>query len=144
MSTFDEIEEAFQLALDESLQPRGPESLFELVGSLGLAAGDLVVDVGCGRGEDTHALARRFGLRVVGVDPVQHDHTEGEVEFRRGTAERLPIEDASAGLVWCKEVLTFTDLPTAFAEFRRVPAAGRLRARVPGADRARHVRGRSA
>ncbi|HWC38505.1 MAG TPA: methyltransferase domain-containing protein, partial [Acidimicrobiales bacterium] len=50
---------------------RSTESEISFVAdALGLAPGMLVVDVGCGPGRHSHALARR-GVRVVGVDVAQ-------------------------------------------------------------------------
>jgi len=131
---FPRIEEDFQLFLDESLDPRGPSSLFDLVKTLGLLPGTRAVDVGCGEGDESIELARRFGLDVMGVDPVPR-HIElataaasaaGDLDdrprFELGTAEQLPIDRGGAEFLWCKEVLMFADLPAAFAEFARVLA----------------------
>jgi len=63
------IEERFTAALAESLDPRGPELLFELVSRLELPTGCVAVDVGCGEGEQAIELAARFGFEVTGVDP---------------------------------------------------------------------------
>ena len=41
---FGQVEEAFLAALDESLAPRSPELLYELVERLGLPEGSFVVD----------------------------------------------------------------------------------------------------
>ncbi len=128
---FPRIEDAFQGFLDESLGPRGPESLFDIVAALGIPASGVAIDVGCGEGRDALQLAKRFGLHVHGVDPVQRHlelataaaDAEGladAIEFHLGSAENLPIADASADLVWCKEVLMFADLGEAFREFSRV------------------------
>ena len=65
------IEEAFQRRLDDTLEPRGPESLWELFARLAPGAGAAVVEVGCGEGDDAVELARRFDVSVLGVDPVQ-------------------------------------------------------------------------
>jgi SAM-dependent methyltransferase len=127
---YNAIEEAFGRFLDESLGPRGPDSLFDVLGAAGLPAHGLALDVGCGEGRDAIELVRRFGLHVLGVDPEQRQIDSATalaaaagltdaVEFRPGSAEAVPVPDASVDLVWCKEVLTFTDLTAAFGEFRR-------------------------
>ena len=129
------IEEAFQAALDESLDPRGPESLFEIVRSLGVPAGARAVDVGCGEGEDAIRLAQELGVEVVGIDPIARQvelataaaaeaGLTGTVRFEVGVAEAIPLDDASVDLLWCKESLMFTDLAAASAEFARVLRAG--------------------
>jgi SAM-dependent methyltransferase len=122
------IEEEFSAALDESLHPRGPDLLFDLVARLGLAPGAAALDVGCGEGRQALALHRRFGFRVTGIDPVPR-HIEvaraaagqdGPV-FEVGTAENIPAGPGTADLVWCRDVLVHVpDLPRAYAEFRRV------------------------
>ena len=130
------VEEAFQEFLDESLDPRGPDSLFEAVDELGLRPGARgVVDVGCGEGADALELARRFGFRVLGIDPVPR-HVElataaaeaaglaGTVQISAGAAERLPVDADSVDLIWCKEVLMYADLRSAFSEFARVLGIG--------------------
>jgi SAM-dependent methyltransferase len=118
---FPRIEEAFRAALDESLQPRGPELLYELVEGLGLPEGSLVVDVGCGDGTHSHRLAERFGFSVVGIDPLPPGDAAARVRFLRGSAEALPVEDEAADLVWCRDILVHVaDLDRAFAEFHRV------------------------
>lgn len=126
------IEEAFQAALDESLDPRGPESLFDVVRSLGVPAGGTAVDVGCGEGEEAIRLAQELGVHVVGIDPIARQVelaraaadeaglSPTTVRFEVGVAEVIPLDDASVDLVWCKEALMFTDLGAAFAEFARV------------------------
>jgi hypothetical protein len=44
------IEPVFLAALDESLEPRGPDLLYELVDAMGLPSGSTAADVGCGTG----------------------------------------------------------------------------------------------
>jgi SAM-dependent methyltransferase len=123
------IEEAFQRRLDETLDPRGPDSLWDFFASLHPAPGQVVVDVGCGEGDDAIELARRFGVSVVAVDPVQRHVDVGReragaggvaVTFATGVAERIPLDDEAADLLWCKEALMYTDLDAACAEFARV------------------------
>ena len=80
------IEEEFSAALDESLRPRGPDLLFDLVARLGLAPGAVALDVGCGEGRQAVALHRRFGFRVTGIDPVRPAHRGGAGRGRPGRA----------------------------------------------------------
>ena len=80
------IEEEFNAALDVSLDPAGPDQLYELAAGLGLPAGAAVLDVGCGEGGHTMELARRFGFAVTGIDPV-----ERHIEISRETAGDLPV-----------------------------------------------------
>ena len=130
---FDRIEEQFNQMLDLSLDPAGPEVLYEHVAEMALPAGAVAVDVGCGRGRHAIELSRRFGLQVTGVDPVpesvrtarQAAQPGDAVRFEVGAAERLPVATASADLVWCRDVLCLVpDLPAAYREIRRVLKPG--------------------
>jgi ubiquinone/menaquinone biosynthesis C-methylase UbiE len=135
---YERIEEEFEEALDESLNPRfGLDLLLEAVAGLNLPADASVLDLGCGNGEHSFELARRFGLRVQGIDPIGH-HIEvciqklastaqespeisGLVSFLQGWAEALPLTDGSLDLIWSREVLVLIeDLPAALRECRRV------------------------
>jgi SAM-dependent methyltransferase len=131
------IEAEFQAYLDQSLNPRGPELLYEIVDGLGLPRGAEVLDLGCGEGRFSIELAKRFGFKVTGVDPVPRHIELGTVRrdeaaksnpdlselvrFRPGAAEAVPLADASIDLIWCREVLVLIeDLVAVFAECRRV------------------------
>jgi SAM-dependent methyltransferase len=126
------IEREFSQELGRSLDPRGPGQLFDLVAGFGLAEGAAVIDVGCGEGWHAVQLAGRFGLSVTGIDPVPR-HIEaaraaagaaGPV-FTLGTAEQIPAADATADLVWCRDVLVHVPgLAGAYAEFHRVLKPG--------------------
>jgi SAM-dependent methyltransferase len=132
-SSFDVVEAQFHAALDESLKPRGPDSLFDVVEGLGLPPGSSVVDVGCGRGRQALELARRFGFNVTGIDPGnRHQRAEveaaclspGSVIFREGRAEAIPAPDSTVDLIFCRESLMYADLDVAVPEFSRVLRAG--------------------
>ena len=125
---YPQIEEEFSAALDQSLEPCGPDLLYDLVARLGLAPGAVALDVGCGEGRQAVTLARRFGLQVTGIDPVSR-HVEvarasagpDGPAFAIGAAERIPAGRETADLVWCRDVLVHVrELPGAYAEFRRV------------------------
>lgn len=134
---FPRVESAFQAALDESLYPRGPELVHDLVGDLGLLPGAVAIDVGCGEGRHALKLAERHGFAVFGFDPVER-HVElaraalaaaseerprlrDHVAFALGVAETLPVVDACVDLIWCRDVMVHvTELGRAYLEFRRV------------------------
>jgi SAM-dependent methyltransferase len=138
---FPRIEEAFHQALDGSLDPRGPDLLYDLVNGFGLPAGSLGVDVGCGEGGHTVQLAERFGFTITGIDPVRR-HIElanvelaalaarepavaARIRFELGSAEELSFPSASLDLVWCRDVLVHvSDLDRAYEEFQRVLRPG--------------------
>jgi SAM-dependent methyltransferase len=129
---YPQVEEEFTAALDESLEPAGPGQLVDLVAGLALPADAVVIDVGCGEGQHAIELARRFGFTVTGIDPVPRQielaqlaaGQDGPV-FTAGRADQIPVPDAAADLVWCRDVLVHvSDLGGAFAEFRRVLRPG--------------------
>ena len=89
------------------------------LGLLDIAAGERVLDVGCGSGAVTRDIARRVGSRglAVGLDPspalltVARDLARetgfgDHVEFREGNALRLPFPDRSFDAVVCVTVLS--------------------------------------
>lgn len=135
------IEAAFQAYLDESLHPRGPDLLYEIAGTVSLAAEAHVLDLGCGEGQHSIQLAEKFRCAVHGIDPVpRHIELANEaldnaakrdpelsklVSFEHGSAGRIPVGDASIDLVWCRNVLVLvSQLDKAFAECRRVMRTG--------------------
>lgn len=138
---FGAIEDESNAFLDVSLEPRGPEMLYELVAGLGLPERSAVVDVGSGTGRHTVELARRFGFDVLGVDPTalhrdmaieyfRHESASApelakRVSFADGSVERLPVPSGSIDLVWCRDVLSLVeDLDAAYGEVRRVLKPG--------------------
>jgi 2-polyprenyl-3-methyl-5-hydroxy-6-metoxy-1,4-benzoquinol methylase len=129
--------EAFDQALDQSMQPRGFGLLLDLFAELCLEPGATAVDVGCRMAHFSIELARRFGLNVHGIDPLTH-HIDGaraalaeltaaepdvaaRVQVDIGKAEQLSEPDDSVALIWCRDVLEHVpDLAAVFGEFRRV------------------------
>jgi SAM-dependent methyltransferase len=148
MRTVDEVygsafaeEKAFEAALDESLDPRGFDLMFDLVAELGLPPGSAALDVGAREAHHCIELSRRFGFIVHGIEPVRRHldnaaraldalaSAEPEVAARiridEGVAQRLGEPDGSIDLIWCRDVLEHVeDLKTVFGEFRRVLRPG--------------------
>jgi ubiquinone/menaquinone biosynthesis C-methylase UbiE len=96
----------------------------------GLAPGEVVVDIGCGPG----AAARQAvhaGATVVGVDPAPvmlwtaRLLSRRAVTYRAGSAEKLPVDDGTAQIVWSiATVHHWRDLDASLHEVRRVLAPG--------------------
>jgi len=105
-----------------------------------LAAGEKVVDVGSGGGFDSFIAAGQVGPggQVTGVDmtPEMLDKARqtagelglGQVEFREGLAEALPVEDGWADVVISNGVINLcADKQAVLAEiFRVLRPGGRL------------------
>jgi SAM-dependent methyltransferase len=129
---FPQLEEEFSESLDESLQPQGPDQLYDVVATLGLPPGATVLDVGSGEGDHAIELMERFGFAVTGIDPVRR-HVEAASaaagpegpRFLHGRAEAIPVLSGSTDLIWCRDVLVHVpELLHAYAEFHRVLRPG--------------------
>jgi arsenite methyltransferase len=99
--------------------------------------GMTVLDLGSGAGFDAFLAWRRVGPtgRVIGVDMTDdmlaqarknaQDLGAGNVEFRKGRIENLPVEDASVDLVISNCVINLsTDKPAVFRQVYRVLKPG--------------------
>jgi 2-polyprenyl-6-hydroxyphenyl methylase / 3-demethylubiquinone-9 3-methyltransferase len=95
--------------------------------------GKTALDVGCGGGLLAEEFAR-LGCAVTGVDPSEasletaraHARESGlAIDYRQGTGEALPFEDASFDLVYCCDVLEHVDdVGRTVAEIARVLKPG--------------------
>jgi ubiquinone/menaquinone biosynthesis C-methylase UbiE len=109
----------------------GPALAAELLDFAGLPRGGRALDVGCGPGALTAALAAR-GHAVAAIDPSEpfaeacRRRVPG-ADVRVGAAEMLPFPDAEFDAVLSQLVLNFlTDAPAALAEMRRVARPGAI------------------
>lgn len=105
-----------------------------------LRPGETVLDLGSGAGFDALLAARTVGPtgRVIGVDmtPAMIEKARGNaaavgatnVEFRQGTIEALPVDDASVDVIISNCVVNLSpNKPQVFAEaFRALRPGGRL------------------
>jgi len=113
-------------------RPRYPDALVDALA--GLAPGqDLALDCGCGTGQLSTGLARRFA-RVVATDASESQIAAAEphprVEYRVAPAERTGLPDGSADLVVAAQAAHWFDLPAFYAEARRVGRRGAVLALV--------------
>ncbi len=124
--------------LDESLDPRGPDMLYDLAGEY-LRPGSVILDAGCRDGKHLIRLVEMHGAVGVGVDPVEV-HIEraraavtaagldDRIEVFRGVMQELPYPDEHFDFVWCRDVIEQVDeLDAALREVVRVlEPAGRM------------------
>lgn len=101
-----------------------------------------VIDVGCGAGRMARQLATMYE-RVVGVDvapamlelAASLNRDRPNLDFRLGAGDRLPVEDASADLVFSFQVLQHIDpvvLPGLIADmYRALRPGGSVLLHVP-------------
>lgn len=85
------------------------------------------LDLGCGTGRFTATLAAAFGCPVVGVEPseamlaVARAEVIPGLEWKQGTAEDIPLENGSVGLVFMSQVFHHLTQPQkALREVHRV------------------------
>lgn len=100
---------------------------------LGDATGKVVLDYGCGAGENAVLVAGR-GAKVIGVDisPDLLDlaakrmemHGYSSYEFKVASAHDLPLEDESIDIVFGMAILHHLELPVASKEVFRVLKPG--------------------
>jgi len=135
---------ARHLGYDETVVTRMPESAIEAFAGVGdpfsqgaLRPGERVVDLGSGGGFDCFVAAEQVGAegQVVGVDMteemLQRSRSAasatglGNVEFRQGVIEDLPVEDGWADVVIRNGVINLcADKHRVFTEIMRVLRPG--------------------
>ncbi|HVS29242.1 MAG TPA: methyltransferase domain-containing protein, partial [Solirubrobacteraceae bacterium] len=113
-----------------------------------VGAGESVVDLGCGAGDFTAALARA-GVRATGIDVAEaalrharERHAGLELDFALAPVDGpLPLGDASVDVVWASEVIEHVaDTARWLSEVRRVlRPGGRLLLTTPYHGRVRNV-----
>jgi len=118
-------------ALDQGLDPRGPDMLVDVAGSY-LRSQSRILDIGCRDASYLIRLVQAHDCRGVGFDPVDwnvqraRDAVEeaglGEqVQIAKGVMERIEQPDDYFDFIWCRDVLEVVEgLQRGLAETARV------------------------
>ena len=109
-----------------------PAAVGAFAGELGLKEGTRVLDLGAGTGKLSRTMLAA-GLDVIAVEPLASlrallAERIGAERVREGTAEAIPLPDASVDVVTAADAFHWFDHPVALPEIRRV-----LRVGGPGA-----------
>jgi len=102
-----------------------PEYPSEALSALGIAPGDVVLDLAAGTGKLTRPLLET-GAEVIAVEPVAEMRAALPASARAldGTAERIPADDSSVDLVTVAQAFHWFDGDAALAEIHRVLRPG--------------------
>ncbi len=123
---------AFLATLDQSLNPRSPDVLYEKFNKLSPSLDGIVLDIGCRHAAQACELSQRFGYRVVGIDLVRDNIQDAQkrivekklgrsVQVIQGDIQRLPLMAKTFDAIWCRDVLAHMhDLEQAFKSCARV------------------------
>jgi SAM-dependent methyltransferase len=124
---------SFDLAAEEyeATRPSYPDELLDL---LPVPSDATVLDLGAGTGKLTRVLARRYP-RVVAVEPLDGmrailERVVSDVEVMPGTAEEIPLDDASVDAVFAAQAFHWFDHDRAIPEIARVLRPGGVLALV--------------
>jgi ubiquinone/menaquinone biosynthesis C-methylase UbiE len=87
-----------------------------------------ILDLGCGTGRFSNALAARFDASVIGIDPsrkmlqqARRKQADPRVQYHFGCGEAIPLRDSSVDLIFMSMIFHhFNDPAQAARECRRV------------------------
>jgi SAM-dependent methyltransferase len=134
MSTFDfdaVFHEDYLHFYEPQLSERSDDETAEIIETLGLVAGDRVLDAPCGHGRIANRLAAA-GMKVTGVDITGHflekaREAGSDVDYRLGDMRDLPVDGPfEAAISWFTSFGYFDDEENqrVLAEYRRVLRPG--------------------
>ena len=142
-SATDTLDDALLQVIVTRLETRAKNPLFakmlqDYLNSMGIDGAGRVLDLGCGTGVATRAIAKRYGFsgRVVGVDlsPMlvaaasriaAEEGCADRVEFKSGDSRKLDLEDGAFDAVIAHTLLSHVDDPrSVLQEMKRLVRPG--------------------
>src|SRR5262245_54469749 len=103
-----------------------------------------ILDLGCGTGRFSEALAAHFDAEVVGLDPstkmleqARRKRRDGRVRYELGRCEEIPLPSHSVDLIFMSMIFHHLDNPTLAARECRRVLRGRSIAFLRGGTRER-------
>ncbi len=129
---YDGSYEGYGAILDQSLNPRSPDVLYDKFNALGPTHESIVLDLGCRNAAQACEIHHRFGCRVEGIDLVASNIQAAEkriknqgltdaVQVLQGDIHKMPYPDNRFDLIWSRDVLGhMRDLQQAFESCARV------------------------
>lgn len=129
---YDGSYQGYDEVLDQSLNPRGPDMLYDKFSVLGPTPESTVLDLGCRNAAQAIDLHHRFGCHVEGIDLVasnlqaakkriEENNLTQAVRVTQGDIHDLPYPENSFNFIWCRDVLGhMRDLRKAFKSCARV------------------------
>jgi len=127
---------SFLETLDESLNPRTPDLLFDKFRALNPNSKMKILDAGCRDARHLCKLAEEYQSKFVGIDLVVSNIEEADkkiklldledrIKVQVGDINHLPYDYESIDIIWCRDVLThMPDLEETFKSFYRVMKSG--------------------
>lgn len=110
-------------------RPTYPSALYDLILSKCKSTRGLCIDLGCGTGQATFALAKHFDS-VVGIDPspqqLEQAIPQGNITYKLGIMEEQlsNYSDGSVSCITSAQAVHWMDIPTLYTEVNRILAPG--------------------
>jgi len=128
-------ESPLEAELKRSLHPSDLDTLYDQLARLGIGAQHVVLDAGARDASHSVRLARRFGCRVVAIDPIPlhverarkriaDEDVSDQIDLSEAALESLPFDDESFDYIWCRDVLNHVELERGLSECKRVLRPG--------------------
>lgn len=110
----------------DKVREGNPEMVHQILDGVSLSGTSLILDVGCGTGNNTTLLASTVQARVIGLD-VSHGmlrkayEKQGQIPLVQAPAEYIPFDSETLDFVFMTEVLHhLPDIPTTYQEIFRI------------------------